>query len=155
MAPKAGSARRGSKDAEGALREVIARLESIERRLEKLESYLAQHSAGGGDEAARALALALKLVKGGSAAVDLAWLAARLTRVQPAIAVTRDELSKSILEVVALKGPLNISELTQELRKYRGKASRRIVAERVNKMAREGMLSVTAKGREKVVDLPA
>ena len=137
------------------LREVLARLESIERRLEKLESYLGQHSAAGGDEAARVLALALKLVKSGSAAVDLAWLAARLTKVQPAIAAARDELSKSILEVVALRGPLNITELTGELRKYRGKASRRIVAERVDRMAREGLLSVTVKGREKVVDLPA
>jgi len=155
MAPKTSSARRDSRGAERALREVIARLESIEKRLEKLESYLAQHSAAGGDEAARALALALKLVKGGGVAVDLAWLATRLTKVQPVIAAARDELSKSILEVVALKGPLNITELTRELRKYRGKASRRIVAERVDKMAREGLLSVTVKGREKVVDLPA
>jgi len=155
MAPKASGTRRGSGDAEGVLREVIARLESIEKRLERLESYLAQHSAGGGDEAARVLALALKLVKGGSVAVDLAWLATRLAKAQPLIAAARDELSKSILEVVALKGPLNITELTSELRKYRGKASRRIVAERVSKMAGEGLLSVTARGREKVVDLPA
>jgi len=149
-----GGSRRG-RSAEELLKEVVSRLENIERRLEKLESYLTQHPAGGGDEAARALALALKLLKSGSAAVDLAWLATRLVKVQPLLAAARDELSRSILEVVALKGPLNISELTRELRKYRGRASRRIVAERVSKMAREGMLSVTAKGREKVVDLPA
>lgn len=153
MATGAGGARGGTSSAEELLKEVVEKLKAIERRLEKLEERLSKTE--GGDEAARILALALKLVRTGGLAADLTWLAARLAKVQPLIAAARDELSRSILEVVALKGPLNISALTEELRRYRGKASRRIVAERVARMAEEGLLSVAVRGREKVVDLPA
>lgn len=135
------------------LAEVLRRLEAIEERLARLEALLSGLPSEG--EAARALALALRLLRAGSAAVDVAWLASRLARVQRLSASVHDELSRSILEVVALKGPLNLSSLTAELRRYRGRASRRIVAERVERLASEGLLSVAVKGREKVVDLPA
>lgn len=50
----------------------------------------------------------------------------RLVTAQKLISSTRqhDELSKIILQALALHGPLNISQLTREIRAERGKASR-------------------------------
>jgi len=49
---------------------------------------------------------------------------------------------------------MNISALTLELRRYRGRASRRIVSAKVKKMAERGLVKLVVRGREKVIDLP-
>ncbi|MCS7104746.1 MAG: hypothetical protein NZ954_04195 [Thermofilaceae archaeon] len=148
--------KRSRRTKDSLLEEVIERLKRIERRLQILEENLANDNLDRENNllAAQTLALALKLVKAGGIAVDLTWTATRLAKLQPLLSRQRDELSRSILEVVALKGPINISALTDQLRRYRGSASRRIVASRVKKMVEEGLLSIKEKGREKVVDLP-
>jgi hypothetical protein len=46
----------------------------------------------------------------------------------------RDEINKIILNYIAVKGPRNISELTREIRRQRGKASRTTIRKRVNKL---------------------
>jgi hypothetical protein len=46
----------------------------------------------------------------------------------------KDEISKIILNYIALKGPKNISELTREVGRQRGKASRTTVRNRVKKL---------------------
>ena len=43
----------------------------------------------------------------------------------------KDEMNKIILNYIALKGPKNISELTRELKRQRGKASRTTVRSRI------------------------
>ena len=43
----------------------------------------------------------------------------------------KDEINKTILNYIALKGPKNISELTRELKRQRGKASRTTVRSRI------------------------
>lgn len=43
----------------------------------------------------------------------------------------KDEVNKIILNYIALKGPKNISELTRELKRQRGKASRTTVRSRI------------------------
>lgn len=140
---------------EELLKRVLERLERIESRLNQLEEIVSKPQQPGSDSlAARTLALALKLVKAGGAAVDLAWAASRLAKLQPLLLKAGDEISRAILEIIALKGPMNITALTGEVRKYRGTASRRIVASRVKQMSRSGLLKVVEKGREKVVDLP-
>jgi hypothetical protein len=46
----------------------------------------------------------------------------------------KDEIIKIILNYVALKGPKNISELTREIGRQRGKASRTTVRNRVKQL---------------------
>ena len=124
-------------------------IEKLAARIERLEEMVREERI-----AAEALAVALKLLRMGGAAVDLAETARRLARAQRLASRVGDEISRSILEVLAIKGPLNITALTAELRRYRGRASKRVVSARVKRLAEEGLVKVKVKGREKVVDLP-
>ena len=53
---------------------------------------------------------------------------------------SRDEVSRIILNALALKGPMNISQMTREVERERGSASRITVRKRVRSMMEEGVL---------------
>jgi hypothetical protein len=53
---------------------------------------------------------------------------------------SRDEVSRIILNALALKGPMNISQMTREVERERGSASRVTVRKRVRSMMEEGTL---------------
>ncbi|MEM2926987.1 MAG: hypothetical protein QXO94_05955 [Candidatus Bathyarchaeia archaeon] len=55
----------------------------------------------------------------------------------------KDDLSQTILGVLAVSGPLNISQITEEVRAIRGKASRRIVRERLRRLEEHGTVRRT------------
>jgi hypothetical protein len=46
----------------------------------------------------------------------------------------KDEINKIILNYIALKGPKNVSELTREIKRQRGKASRTTIRNRVKQL---------------------
>jgi hypothetical protein len=46
----------------------------------------------------------------------------------------KDEINKIILNYIAVKGPKNLSELTREIRRQRGKASRTTIRKRVKQL---------------------
>lgn len=46
----------------------------------------------------------------------------------------KDEISKTILNYIAVKGPKNISELTREIKRQRGKGSRTTIRKRVRQL---------------------
>lgn len=147
----------GTTDERDALKRLEDQLKRIEDRLSELERALLsgdQKSVPSDALAAEALAIALRLLKLSGSTVDLAGAARRLANAHLLASKVRDDISRAIIEVVAQKGPINLSALTAELKKYRGRASRRIVAAKVDKLSEEGLLKVEKKGREKVVDLP-
>lgn len=53
----------------------------------------------------------------------------------------KDEINKIILNYIALKGPKNISELTREVARQRGKASRTTIRNRVKKLTESKSLA--------------
>ncbi len=58
----------------------------------------------------------------------------------------RDEITREILNSLALKGSMNISEITRELRDIRGKASRVTVKKRIDDLARKKIISKKPNG---------
>jgi hypothetical protein len=52
----------------------------------------------------------------------------------------KDEINKIILNYIALKGPKNVSELTREIRRQRGRASRTKIRNRVKQLVKSNTL---------------
>jgi hypothetical protein len=53
---------------------------------------------------------------------------------------SRDDVSRIVLNSLALKGPMNISEMTREVERERGTASRVTVRKRVQDLLEEGAI---------------
>lgn len=53
---------------------------------------------------------------------------------------SRDEVSRIVLNSLALRGPMNISQLTREVEKEKGSASRVTVRKRVLELLEEGVI---------------
>ncbi|HDI73501.1 MAG TPA: hypothetical protein ENF57_00645, partial [Candidatus Korarchaeota archaeon] len=62
------------------------------------------------------------------------------------------DLDRSIIRVLANSGPMNISQVTEEVKRLRGSASRRIIAERLRRLAKKGIVE-RVKGKGKVYRL--
>ncbi|MFQ5919978.1 MAG: hypothetical protein ACE5I4_08065 [Thermoplasmata archaeon] len=70
-----------------------------------------------------------------------------------AIPELKDPISRDIVKVLFEKGGRNISQITEAVRKLRGKASRRIVRERLQGLESKGVVVATTQSRGKVYDV--
>jgi len=66
--------------------------------------------------------------------------------------VEKDEISRLIIQTLALKGPQNTSQIERAVREARGHASRRIVRSRIQNLASEGIVK-PGKGRGATYEL--
>ena len=64
-----------------------------------------------------------------------------------------DDISKAIIESLDRRERLNISQLTDQVRKERGSASRRIVRERVDKLIEAGIIREVDEGYGRQIEI--
>ena len=129
-----------AKKTEARVRNLDDKLDRIIRRLDTIETVMA-HSQQNPE-----LSSLLSDLKGGISlyseplkAIKRLYDARKFLKTRE---VERDELSRLIIQALALRGELNISQLERELRSARGTASRRIIRDRLAKLEKDGVVKL-------------
>ncbi|TFH13121.1 hypothetical protein E4H04_12525 [Candidatus Bathyarchaeota archaeon] len=123
---------------EDELRELNWKLERMMKRLDYMESLMTQNK-----EYAEASQIISGLKMGTSLYTEPLKLVQRLMSVQRRLKRSeepRDEISRIILNVLAIKGPQNVSSLTREVQAERGTGSRVTIRKKLLELADESLI---------------
>ncbi len=129
-----------AKKTEARVRDLDDKLDRIIKRLDTIETVMANSQQN------PELSSLLSDLKGGISlyseplkAIKRLYDARKFLKTRE---VERDELSRLIIQALALRGELNISQLERELRSARGTASRRIIRNRLATLEKDGVVKL-------------
>jgi DNA-binding transcriptional ArsR family regulator len=132
--------------------EVNKKLDLMLQRLETLEKTISM--VMGSPEIISALGL---MRFSGELYQDFAHVSSRISKAQRHLAnkeVSFDELMRCIIRTIAVRGPRNISQITRDVQRTRGKASRRTVAAKLHRLEEMGAVKVVQeKAKQKTYEL--